>query len=86
MERSANVWLACPAMMILFTALIAIGGRLTGVPSPTLALLTPAVPFALAWILWWPILRPKTGFWLHGATGIVCSLLALALQVTLSGR
>jgi hypothetical protein len=86
MERSAKVWLAGPAMMALFTTMIAVGARLAGLSSPVLMFMSPSIAFALAWMLWWPIVKPKTQFWVHAAIGVVCSLLALALQITLSGR
>ena len=86
MERSAHVWFAGPAMMVLFTTLIAVGARLTGLSSPVLMLISPSIAFAIAWMLWWPILKPKTRFGVHAMIGVVCSLLAVALQVTLTAR
>lgn len=86
MQRSPRVWLSGPLMMILFTAVISAGARLTSLSSPIMVFLSPSIAFALAWILWWPILRPNTGFWLHSAMGIVFSALVLAIEVKFSGR
>lgn len=86
MQRSRRVWLAGPLMMIVFTAVISLAARLTGTSSPIMVFLSPSIAFAVAWILWWPILKPKTGFWLHSAIGIVFSALVLAIEVKFSGR
>lgn len=86
MRRSMKVWLAGPLVMVLLTAAISLAARSAGDRAPVIVLFSPPIAFAVAWIAWWPILRPNIGFWLHTAIGVLFSALVLAIEVTLSGR
>lgn len=83
MQRSLAKWITGPMMFIVVVAGIAIAGRRSGV-SPTLtAVIAPALAFAVAWMGWWPVLKPKTGFWFHAAVGWTMSALVLAIAMLL---
>lgn len=86
MERPLWVWLSGPGIFVVVLTTIALSSRLYGVDSPVFGAVAPSLAFTVAWTAWWPILKPKTGFWRHSAAGAVSALLVMAITILLSER
>jgi hypothetical protein len=78
------VWFSGPLIFIAVLTAIAVSGRLLGVTSPVFGAIAPSIAFTIAWTAWWPILKPKTGFWQHTAIGLVTAVLVVAVAILLS--
>lgn len=84
MERRVLVWLAGPLFFVVVLTAVAVGGRLLGVSSPIFGAIAPSIAFSIAWTAWWPILKPRAGFWRHTAVGVITAVFVMAVTIFLT--
>lgn len=77
-------WLSAPIIFVVSFSIVAITGRLLGISSPVFDVATPSIAAAVAWMAWWPILKPNISFGWFAAGGIVCAALVFAVRLVLN--
>lgn len=84
-RRSLRVWLFAPMLMAVLMLIFAAAGRMFEVrSSPLIAGSAGTVAWVVAWIAWWPVLRPRFGFGTHAAIGVGTAAVVLTLVFAIS--